>query len=53
MVDYNDIQKFLSEVNLHFFTFCTKADKPVKAIIRHLSGNISVEDITVVIQAID
>jgi hypothetical protein len=47
MVDYNAIQEFRTEKNLHFFTFYTKADKPVKAFIRHLPGNISAENITV------
>jgi hypothetical protein len=46
MVDYNAIQKFLTEKN-HFFTFYTKADKPVKIVIRHLCGDISAKDITV------
>jgi hypothetical protein len=41
------IQKLFIEKNLHFFTFNTKADKPVTAIIRHLVGTISAEDITV------
>jgi hypothetical protein len=41
------------ENKLNFFTFYTKADKPVKAIIMHLPGNISAEDITVAIQEID
>jgi hypothetical protein len=53
MMDYNAIQKFLTEKNLHFFTFYTKADKPVKAIIRHFPGNISAVDITVALQKID
>jgi hypothetical protein len=53
MVDCNTIQKFLTEKNLHFCTFCIKADKLVKAIIRHLSGNNSAEDITVALQEID
>jgi hypothetical protein len=35
------------------FTFYTKADKAVKAIIRHLPGIISAEDITVALQEID
>jgi hypothetical protein len=53
MVDYNAIQEFRTEKNLHFFTFYTKADKPVKAIIRHLPGNIYSENITVALQEID
>jgi hypothetical protein len=50
MVNYNTIQKFLTEENLRFFTFFTKADKPVKAVIRHLLGNTSAKDITVTLQ---
>jgi hypothetical protein len=53
MVDYNAIQKFLTKKNLHFFTFYTKVDKLVKAVIRHLPGNISAVDITVALQEID
>jgi hypothetical protein len=52
MVDYNAIQNFLTEKNLHLFTFYTEADKPVKAVIRHLPGNISA-DITVALLDID
>jgi hypothetical protein len=37
----------ISEKNLPFFTFYTKADKPVSAVIRHLPGNIPAEVITV------
>jgi hypothetical protein len=47
MVNYNAIQKFLTEKNLHFFIFYTKTVKLVKAVIRHLPGNTSAEDITV------
>jgi hypothetical protein len=47
MVNYNAIQKFLTEKSLHFFIFYTKTDKSVKAVIRHLPGNTSAEDITV------
>jgi hypothetical protein len=39
IVDYNAIQKFFTEKDLHFFTFYTKADKPVESVIRHLPGN--------------
>jgi hypothetical protein len=42
MVDYNALQKFPTEKNLHFFTFYTKAGKPVKVVIGHLAANISV-----------
>jgi hypothetical protein len=51
MVDYNATQKLLNEQNLHFFKFYdTNADKPVKAVIRHLPGNTSAEDIIVDLQ---
>jgi hypothetical protein len=53
MVNYNATQKFRTEKNLHFFAFYTKADKPVKVLIRHLSGNISAENITVTLQETD
>jgi hypothetical protein len=53
VVDYNTIRKFITEKNLHLFAFYTKADKLVKAVIRHLSGNNSAEDITVDLQEID
>jgi hypothetical protein len=53
MVDYSAIQKSLTENNLHLFTFYTKADEPAEAVIRHLLGNISAEDITVAFQQVD
>jgi hypothetical protein len=53
MVDHNAIQKFLIEKNLHFFIFYTKADKPIKVVIRHLPGSASAEDITAALQEID
>jgi hypothetical protein len=40
----------IPEKNLPFFTFYTKGDKLVEAVIRHLPGNIHTEDITVDIQ---
>jgi hypothetical protein len=53
MVDYNSIQKFHTEKNLHLFTFYTKVHKLVKAVIRHLPCSTSAEDITVALQGID
>jgi hypothetical protein len=50
MVDYNAIQKYLTEKNLHFFTFYIKAENPIKAVIRYLADNISAEDTTVALQ---
>jgi hypothetical protein len=53
MVDYKAIQKFITEKNLNFITCYTKVYKPVKAVIRHLPGSTSAEDITVAHQEID
>jgi hypothetical protein len=53
MADYYAIQKFLTDKNLCFFTFYRKVDKLVKAVIRYLPGNMSAEEITVVLQEID
>jgi ABC-type uncharacterized transport system substrate-binding protein len=50
MADYNAVQEFLSEKNLHLFSFYIKACKPVKAVIRHLPGNVSADDITMILQ---
>jgi hypothetical protein len=52
MVVYKAIHRFLTEKNFHSFTFYTKADKTVKTDIRHLSGNISAENISVAFQEI-
>jgi hypothetical protein len=49
----NAIQNFLTEKNLIFFLFYSKADKLVKAVIKHLPGNASAEDTTVVLQKLD
>jgi hypothetical protein len=50
MVHYNATQRFRTENNLHFFTFYTKADKPVEVLIKHFPGNISAENITVTLK---
>jgi hypothetical protein len=50
MADYKTIQNHLSQKCLPFFTFYTKEDKPVKAVIRHLPNTTSSEDITVALQ---
>jgi hypothetical protein len=50
MGDYKTIQNLLSQKGLPFFTFYTKGNKPVKAVIRHLPNNTSSEDITVALQ---
>jgi hypothetical protein len=54
MVGCKATQKsLLTHRNLHFFTFNTKAAKPVKAVIRHFPDNSSSEHITVVLQQLD
>jgi hypothetical protein len=50
MADYKATQNLLSQKNLPVFTFYTKGDKPVKAVIRHLPSNTLSEDITVALQ---
>jgi hypothetical protein len=50
MADYKTMQNLLSQKGLLFFTFYTKGDKPVKALIRHLPNNTSSEDITLAFQ---
>jgi hypothetical protein len=50
VADYETIQNLLSQKGLPFFSFYTKGDKPVKAVIRHLPNNTSSEDITVPVQ---
>jgi hypothetical protein len=50
MADCKIIQKFLSQRGLPFFTFYTKGDKPVKAVIKHLPNNTLSEDITVALK---
>jgi hypothetical protein len=34
MADYKTTQNLLSQINLPFFTFYTKGEEPVKAVIR-------------------
>jgi hypothetical protein len=53
MAGYKTIQKLLSTKGLPVFTFYTNGDKPVKAVIRHLTNNSSSEDITVALQELD
>jgi hypothetical protein len=50
MADYKTIQNLISQKGLPFFTFYTKGEKSVKAVIRHLPINTSSEDITVALQ---
>jgi acyl-CoA synthetase (NDP forming) len=50
MAGYKTIQNLLSQKGLPFFTFYTKGNKPVKAVMKHLPNNTSSEDITVALQ---
>jgi hypothetical protein len=50
MADYKTTQNILSQKGLPFFTFYTKGDKLVKAVIRHFPNNTWSEDIRVALQ---
>jgi hypothetical protein len=52
MADYKAKKNLLGQKDVPFFTFYTKEDKPVKAVIRHLPSNTSPEDITVAFQVL-
>jgi hypothetical protein len=45
MEDFQAIKSHLEENNLSFFTFYTKTEKPIKAVIRHLPHNTPANDI--------
>jgi hypothetical protein len=54
MVGCKATQKcLLTNRNLHFFVFYTKADKLVKAVINYFPDNSSSEHITAVLQQLD
>jgi hypothetical protein len=53
MVDYNAIQKFLTEKNLRIFTFYTKVINLLQPLSGICLANISAQDITVSLQEID
>jgi hypothetical protein len=44
MVDYQAVKTFFSDHTLSYYTFYPKAEKPIKAVIRHLPINTPVED---------
>jgi hypothetical protein len=50
MADYRLIQTSLANKGYPYFTFYTKAEKPIKAVVRHLPTNTSSEYITVALQ---
>jgi hypothetical protein len=39
MVDFKTIKPHLEENSLFFFTFYSRAERPIKAVIRHLPHN--------------
>jgi hypothetical protein len=45
MADYSAIKEYFSSQNLNYFTFYPKFLKPIKAVIRHLLGNMPAEEI--------
>jgi hypothetical protein len=46
MADFVAIRYYFDSQNLHYFTFYPKSQKPIKAVIRHLSLNTPAEDIS-------
>jgi hypothetical protein len=46
MADYSAMKSYLEKNNLHYFTFSPNSEKPIKAVIRHLPPDTSVEDIS-------
>jgi hypothetical protein len=50
MADYEATQNLLANQGLPYFTFYTKSDKSIKAVITHLPSNTSSEDIIVAFQ---
>jgi hypothetical protein len=45
MEDYLILKKHLDQNQTHYYTFHPKAEKPIKAVIRHLPGETPAEDI--------
>jgi hypothetical protein len=43
--DFSAIKEYPNSQNLNYFTFYLKSLKPVKAVIRHLPGNMPAEEI--------
>jgi hypothetical protein len=39
LFDYSVIRIYLDSQSLNYFTFCAKSEKPIKAVIRHLSAD--------------
>jgi hypothetical protein len=45
MLDYRAVKTIFNNHSLSYYTFHTKADKPTKAVIRHIPINTTAEDI--------
>jgi hypothetical protein len=46
MADFEVVKSHLSTNKLSYFTFSSKSQKPIKAVIRHLPQNTAAEDIS-------
>jgi hypothetical protein len=46
MADYSAMKSYLEKSNLHCFTFSPNSEKPLKAVIHHLSADTPAEDIS-------
>jgi hypothetical protein len=45
LFDYSVIRIYLDSQSLNYFTFCAKSEKPIKAVIRHLSADTPAADV--------
>jgi hypothetical protein len=52
MDDYSVLKTHLDNNQTHYFTYHPKAEKPIKAVIRHLTGETPAEDIANELQAL-
>jgi hypothetical protein len=46
MADYSTIRSHFGSKNLHYYTFHSKSQKPIKAVMRHLPSSTPAEDIS-------
>jgi hypothetical protein len=46
MADYSTMRSYLEKNNLHYFTFFSNSEKPIQAVMRHLSPDTPAEDIS-------
>jgi hypothetical protein len=45
MVDYQAVKSHFDKNSLSYYTFSTKAEKPIKAVLQHLPSNTPAQDI--------